>query len=236
MDTGSVTGYETTHRSKSGADIHLVFNAIPLLESDGQQIGTQGTAHDVTERRRAEETIRHMAYHDALTDLPNRTLFTDRLNIALANARRSGNMVAVLYLDLDRFKSVNDTVGHGLGDQLLRRVAERLLGLVRDGDTVARAGGDEFTLLLPNVTKMKDVVDVATRITETFRKPWSVGGHEFCVTASTGIALYPDDGDDADLLVKNADTAMYRAKDLGRDNHEFYATEMSTEVSERVDS
>ena len=132
-----------------------------------------------------------MAYHDALTDLPNRTLFTDRLNIALANARRAGNMVAVLYLDLDRFKSVNDTVGHGLGDQLLRRVAERLLGLVRDGDTVARAGGDEFTLLLPNVTKLEDVVDVATRIPDTFRKPWSWGGHEFRVTPLTALPPPP---------------------------------------------
>ena len=235
MATGSVTGYETTHISRSGREINLVFNAIPLCESDGRQIGTQGTAHDVTERKRAEETIRHMAYHDALTDLPNRTLFTDRLNLALANARRSGQMVAVLYLDLDRFKSVNDTVGHGLGDQLLRSVAERLLGLVRDGDTVARAGGDEFTLLLPNVTKMEDVVDVATRITETFRKRWSVGGHEFRVTASTGIAVYPNGGDNADLLVKNADMAMYRAKDLGRDNFKFYATEMSAGVSEQVD-
>jgi diguanylate cyclase (GGDEF)-like protein/PAS domain S-box-containing protein len=235
MATGSVTGYETTHISRSGNEIHLVFNAIPLLESDGRQIGTQGTAHDVTERKRAEETIRHMAYHDPLTDLPNRTLFTDRLNNGLANARRTGQMVAVLYLDLDRFKAVNDTVGHGLGDQLLQRVAERLLSLVRDGDTVARAGGDEFTLLLPNLTKMEDVVDVATRITETFRKPWSVGGQEFRVTASTGIAVYPDDGDDADLLVKNADTAMYRAKDLGRDNYKFYATEMRAEVSERVE-
>ena len=235
MATGSVTGYETTHVSKSGNEIHLVFNAIPLLESDGRQVGTQGTAHDVTERKRAEETIRHMAYHDALTDLPNRTLFTDRLNLALANARRAGQMVAVFYLDLDRFKVVNDTVGHGLGDQLLRRVAERLLNLVRDGDTVARAGGDEFTLLLPNLAKMEDVVDVAKRITETFRKPWTVGGHEFCVTASTGIAVYPDDGDAADLLVKNADMAMYRAKDMGRDNYKFFATETSVDVSERVD-
>ena len=235
MATGSVTGYETTHISKSGNEIHLVFNAIPLRESDGRQVGTQGTAHDVTERRRAEQTIRHMAYHDALTDLPNRTLFTDRLNVALANARRAGQMVAVLYLDLDRFKAVNDTVGHGLGDQLLRSVAERLASLVRDGDTVARAGGDEFTLLLPNVTKTEDVVDVVTRLTETFRKPWTVGGHEFRVTASTGIAVYPDDGDDADTLVKNADMAMYRAKDLGRDNYQFYATEMNADVSERVD-
>ncbi|HEY5625779.1 MAG TPA: diguanylate cyclase [Dehalococcoidia bacterium] len=234
MADGSVIGYETTHTSKSGNDIHLVFNAIPLLEN-GTQIGTQGTAHDVTERKKAEEMIKHMAYHDALTDLPNRTLFTDRLNIALANAHRAGQMVAVLFLDLDRFKAVNDTVGHGCGDQLLRSVAERLSALVRDGDTVARAGGDEFTLLLPNVTRVEDVVDVATRIVETLRKPWSAGGHEFLVTASVGIAVSPDDGDDAELLVKNADTAMYRVKDLGRDNYGFYATGTSAPAREPVD-
>ncbi len=235
MAAGSVTGYETTHISKTGGEIYLLFNAIPLRDSEGRQIGTQGTATDITERKRAEEMIRHMAYHDPLTDLPNRTLFTDRLDIALANARRAGQMVAVLFLDLDRFKVVNDKVGHGSGDQLLRSVAERLTSLVRDGDTVARAGGDEFTLLLPNVTKMEDVVDVATRIAETFRKPWSVGGCEFRVTASIGIAVYPDDGDDAELLVKNADRAMYRVKDQGRDNFKFYAAEMSGRVAEQVD-
>jgi diguanylate cyclase (GGDEF)-like protein/PAS domain S-box-containing protein len=235
MASGSVIGYETTHISEAGREIHLLFNAIPLLDSDGRQIGTQGTANDVTERKRAEEMIRHMAYHDALTDLPNRTLFTDRLNIALANARRAGQMVAVLFLDLDRFKAVNDTVGHGLGDQLLRQVAERLTALVRDGDTVARAGGDEFTLLLPNVARTEDVVDVASRIIETFRSPWKVGGHEFCVTASIGIAISPDDADDAERLVRNADTAMYRVKDEGRDNFRFYAAEMSAGVSELTD-
>ncbi len=235
MASGSVTGYETTHVSKTGNEIHLVLNAIPLLESDGRQIGTQGTANDITERKRAEDMIRHMAYHDALTDLPNRTLFTDRLNIALANARRAGQMVAVLFLDLDRFKVVNDTVGHGAGDQLLQQVAGRLTTLVRDGDTVARAGGDEFTVLLPNVTRREDIVDVASRIRETFRKPWRVNGHEFRITASIGIAVSPDDGDDAEPLVRNADTAMYRVKDEARDNFKFYATEMSASVSELAD-
>jgi len=235
MTSGSVTGYETTHVSKTGNEIHLVLNAIPLLESDGRQIGTQGTANDITERKRAEEMIRHMAYHDALTDLPNRTLFTDRLNVALANARRAGQMVAVLFLDLDRFKTVNDTVGHGAGDQLLQQVAGRLTSLVRDGDTVARAGGDEFTVLLPNVTRREDVVDVASRVRETLRKPWNVNGHEFRITASIGIAISPDDADDADLLVKNADTAMYRVKDEGRDDYRFYAAAMSTPVSEQAD-
>ncbi len=233
--SGPVTGYETTHLSKSGHEVHLVFNAKPIVESDGSQIGSQGTAHDVTARKQAEETIRHMAYHDPLTDLPNRTLLTDRLNVALANARRSGDMVVVLFLDLDRFKAVNDTVGHAIGDQLLRHVADRLTTLVRDGDTVARAGGDEFTILLTDVTNMDDVIDVASRVRETFRKTWSLGGHEFRVTASIGIAVSPDHGDDADLLVKNADIAMYRVKDAGRDNYAFYAPETTAPVSEPVD-
>jgi len=121
MTAGSVTGYEATHISKTGSEIHLLFNAIPLLDGDGRQIGTQGTANDITERKRAEDMIKHMAYHDALTDLPNRTLFTDRLNVALANARRAGQMVAVLFLDLDRFKTVNDTVGHGASSAMATR-------------------------------------------------------------------------------------------------------------------
>lgn len=233
MNAGSVTGYETTLVSKSGDEIHLLVNAIPLLESDGRQVGLQGTAHNVTERKRAEEMIRHMAYHDSLTDLPNRTLFTDRLNVALANARRAGQMVAILFLDLDQFKAVNDTVGHGLGDELLRRVGERLLTLVRDGDTVARTGGDEFTLLLPNVTRTEDIIDVASRIIHSFRIPWSVSGHEFRVTASIGIAVSPDDGDDADLLVRNADMAMYRVKAQGRDDYKFYVAEMSVPAAGR---
>jgi diguanylate cyclase (GGDEF)-like protein len=163
-----------------------------------------------------------MAYHDALTDLPNRRLFEDRLTVALAHARRKTQMAAVMCLDLDRFKVVNDTMGHALGDLLLQSVAERLTGLMRDSDTVARVGGDEFTLLLPDVARAEDTVEVAERTLEALRQPWVLNGHEFCVTASIGIAMCPNDAEDAESLLRNADTAMYRAKDSGRNNYKLY--------------
>ncbi len=189
---------------------------------------------DITARKRAEETIKHMAYHDSLTDLPNRTLFQDRLTVALAQARRKRRMAAVMFLDLDRFKVVNDTVGHALGDDLLQGVAERLTGLVREGDTVARVGGDEFTLLLAEVERAEDVVEVAERVLDTLRQPWVLNGHEFRITASIGIAMFPNDGEDADSRLRNADTAMYRAKDQGRDNYELYTPKMNARIAERL--
>jgi diguanylate cyclase (GGDEF)-like protein/PAS domain S-box-containing protein len=189
---------------------------------------------DVTERKRAEEIVRHLAYHDALTDLPNRTLFKDRLTQALAQARRKERTVAVLFLDLDHFKVVNDTVGHGEGDRLLRRVAERLTGRLRDGDTVARVGGDEFALVLSEITQVEDAAEIAERILRDFRRPWVLQGQEFLVTTSIGIALYPGDGDDAETLLRNADTAMYRAKESGRDSYQLYTAAMNARIVERL--
>ncbi len=190
---------------------------------DGQLLSGIGMALGLSlENLRQKETILHLAYHDALTDLPNRRLFEDRLTVALAQARRKKQMAAVMCLDLDRFKIVNDTMGHALGDLLLQSVAERLTGLMRDSDTVARVGGDEFTLLLPDVARAEDTVEVAERTLEVLRQPWVLNGHEFCVTTSIGIAMFPNDGEDADSLLRNADTAMYRAKDSGRDNYKLY--------------
>lgn len=190
---------------------------------DGQLLSGIGTALGLSlENLRQKETILHMAYHDALTDLPNRRLFEDRLTVALAQARRKKQMAAVMCIDLDRFKVVNDTMGHALGDLLLQSVAERLTGLMRDSDTVARVGGDEFTLLLPDVARAEDTVEVAERTLEALRQPWVLNGHEFCVTASIGIAMCPNDAEDAESLLRNADTAMYRAKDSGRDNYKLY--------------
>ena len=190
---------------------------------DGQLLSGIGTALGLSlENLRQKETILHLAYHDALTDLPNRRLFEDRLTVALAQARRKKQMAAVMCLDLDRFKVVNDTMGHALGDLLLQSVAERLTGLMRDSDTVARVGGDEFTLLLPDVARAEDTVEVAKRTLEALRQPWVLNGHEFCVTASIGIAMCPNDAEDAESLLRNADTAMYRAKDSGRDNYKLY--------------
>jgi diguanylate cyclase (GGDEF)-like protein/PAS domain S-box-containing protein len=189
---------------------------------------------DVSERKRAEETIRHLAYHDAVTDLPNRTLFKDRLTQALAQARRKKRMLAVLFLDLDRFKIVNDTVGHGEGDKLLRRAADRLAGLVREGDTVARVGGDEFAILSSEISHVEDAAQVAERVLANLRRPWLLQGQEFLVTTSIGIAVYPGDGDDADSLLRSADTAMYRAKESGRDNCQLYTPAMNARIVERL--
>ena len=175
---------------------------------------------DITERKRAEETIRKMAYHDSLTGLPNRLLFNDRLTQALAHAFRNQEKLAMMFLDLDRFKDTNDSLGHYMGDQLLRAVANRLVGLLRKSDTVARMGGDEFMLLLPGITQMEDAAEVALKILRAFQAPFLVEGHEIHITASIGVALFPYDGGDPDTLIKNADTAMYRAKELGRNNYQ----------------
>src|SRR5262249_36565314 len=166
-----------------------------------------GTAFDVTERRRADEQIKALAYHDPLTGLPNRVLFADRLSVAVAHAHRLRHKLAVLFLDLDGFKVVNDSLGHALGDRLLRSVAEPLQSCLREGDTVARQGGDEFTLLLPGIPRSEEAARVAEKIREALRLPQIVDGRELFVTASMGISLYPDDGEDAEALIKAADVA-----------------------------
>ncbi|MCH7836932.1 MAG: EAL domain-containing protein [Chloroflexi bacterium] len=189
---------------------------------------------EITERKRAEETIKHQAYYDELTGLPNRRLFEDQLDRALAQARRKHQRLVVMFLDLDRFKTVNDTVGHNVGDELLQSAGKRLTNLLRDGDTVARMGGDEFTILLPEVDREEDILDVARRILDSFRQPWTLGRSEFVVTASIGIAVWPNDGHDGAALLKNADMAMYRAKDQGRDNFQLYSPAMNAEVAARL--
>ncbi len=193
-----------------------------LHDQRGHLTGCLVVLHDITERKRAEEIIKHMAYHDDLTGLPNRRLFNDRLYLALAHAQRSQQKLAVMLLDLDHFKVINDTLGHSVGDQLLQVVGERLVSLLRKGDTVARMGGDEFMLLLPEIAQVEDAAEVAARILEAFREPSVFDGHELHITSSLGIALYPDDGEDEDTLMKNADIAMYRAKGEGRDNYQRY--------------
>ena len=186
------------------------------------------------ERKRAEARIEHLAYHDLLTSLPNRRLLLDRLDLALAQARRDKTQIAVLFLDLDRFKVINDSLGHTVGDEVLRAVAGRLKNHVRKGDTVARIGGDEFTAVIRNVHHPVDTAKVAEILQSALREPLIAGGRELFVTASIGISIYPNDGADVETLLKNADTALHRAKEHGLDSFRLFTAAMNAEAVQRL--
>ena len=190
--------------------------------------------HDLEERKRVEQSIRHIAHHDALTGLPNRSLFRDRLTHAMAQADRYHQKLAVMFLDLDRFKAINDTLGHNVGDQLLKIAAERLRSCVRDSDTVARLGGDEFTVIVEDIVEDHDAAAVAQKILDTLSQPFNLYGHEVFISVSVGVTLYPSDDENADNLLRNADSAMYRAKEFGRNNFQFYVAEMNIKARERL--
>jgi diguanylate cyclase (GGDEF)-like protein/PAS domain S-box-containing protein len=189
---------------------------------------------DVTARVKAEAELEYQAYHDPLTGLPNRALFADRLNIALARARRHKEPIAVLYADLDHLKRVNDTLGHGVGDLLLKEAAQRLRSMVRAVDTVARFGGDEFVILLGRVKDASVAARVAEKLVATMNEPMEVGGHTLRVTVTVGVSAWPDDGDDGETLVKNADNALYQAKEQGRNSYRMFAPEMNARVQHRL--
>ncbi len=196
--------------------------------------GTYGTARDISERKEAEEVINFQAYHDLLTHLPNRALLKDRLSLAITQARRNKNKLAVMFLDLDRFKLVNDTLGHSMGDRLLKAVANRLQSCLRRGDTLSRFGGDEFTLLLPEVRTRDDVVVIASKILDRLSGPFVIDGHELFVGASIGIAMYPEAGDSEEALIQNADIAMYHVKGRGKNGYQFFSEEMNNKFSTRL--
>jgi len=186
-------------------------------------------------RKQAEDTLQQLAYRDTLTDLPNRFLFQDRLDHALEQARRRGNGVAIMYVDLDRFKVVNDTLGHTVGDHLLQVVAKRLRDVLRSDDTIARLGGDEFAVILPEVQRAEDAGSVARKLIAAVRETIRVDGHELHVTASAGISMYPTDGEDVVTLVKHADAALYRSKELGRNTVQLFASTMNRRYTERLE-
>lgn len=198
------------------------------------QDGSIWICSDVTERKAAEEKIKFIAYHDTLTGLPNRLLVQDRLQQAMANADRSKHKIALLALDLDNFKTINDSLGHSIGDGVILEIARRLCQSVRDTDTVCRQGGDEFVILLPNLPDADATAPILVKLMERFHEPCRVEGHELSTSASVGIAIYPDDGQDLDTLLKKADLAMYRAKDAGRNTYRFFDQQMNIEAIEHL--
>ena len=218
---GEIQNFEEKLRRRDGDPVWVLLNEQIVRDEDLGIDVLEGTVIDITGRKEAEKQIEYQAYHDALTDLPNRFLFNDRLALALAHAKRFHRTVAVLFLDLDHFKLINDTLAHSVGDELLRSVAARLTNCLRRDDTVARLGGDEFVFILPEINPA-GAARVAEKVLEVIRHPFIIHGRELFVTGSVGIAMSPHDGTDADTLVKNADSAMYRAKDQGRDMYQFH--------------
>ena len=226
LDNGAVRDYEVRLLKKNGTLMDCLLTTSERKSENGTIIGYQGIVRDITSFKKAEETIRHMAYHDALTGLPNRVLFADRLSIAMARARRNSEIVAVVMLDLDGFKKINDLLGHKVGDFILKAVANRLLSVLRKSDTVARMGGDEFYIILTELNIDRDVELTADKIVAAFRKWFAVDSHKLFVSASVGVAVYPEDGDDADNLVRRADMAMYAAKRSGKNKYCRYTVDM----------
>lgn len=222
----------------SGAGfITVAMQGLPMLGRDGgdsRYIGLYGVARDISERKRAEEIISFQAYHDQLTRLPNRVLFKDRLELAIAQAQRRGGALAVMFVDVDRFKLVNDTYGHAEGDALLRGIAIRLSSSLRRGDTLARLGGDEFTILLPDILNPEDAEVIARKIMFALEEPFALDHGDFRATASVGIALYPQDGQMAEVLTQHADIAMYQVKRSGKNGFRFFAPELNTHHQSRI--
>lgn len=217
--------YEVEHDFVTIGRRTLLLNARQIEREVGKERIILLAIEDITERKKYEEKIQQMAFHDSLTGLPNRKLFSDRLGIVLAQAKRNKKKVGIVMLDLDNFKDVNDTLGHDVGDTLLKAVAERLSVILRKSDTVARFGGDEFVLIFPDMEAIEEAIQVVQKIIDRFNKPFLIDTHQLVVTTSIGIAVYPNDGMDEEILMKNADIAMYQAKQAGRARYQLYKEE-----------
>jgi diguanylate cyclase (GGDEF)-like protein/PAS domain S-box-containing protein len=217
----SIKGHETSYRTKSGALVPVLLTTSFVTDKRGVAAGVTVTAKDITERKKAEDAIRHAAYHDYLTGLPNRLLFKDRLDQALAGARRNKRMLGVLYIDVDHFKLINDRFGHEAGDLLLKTIGGRIGGALRAGDTAARLGGDEFGGVLIDISNLSGAAAAAEKILREVAKPMTLGGHIIDASVSIGVSIYPNDGQDADTLITNADGALFRAKEQ-RGSYRFF--------------
>jgi diguanylate cyclase (GGDEF)-like protein/PAS domain S-box-containing protein len=231
---GEVYNEVFVNRRKDGSLYYEEKTITPLKDNEGRITHFVSTGKDITERMHIQERLQYMTQHDALTDLPNRVLLFDRLMQALVRARRHNRLLAVLFIDLDRFKNINDTLGHEAGDQLLQQLSARLRRCVREDDTVARFGGDEFVILLDDVILESDINDMAKKVLEELVPPFNIGSQQLYISASIGISLYPNDGQDSSELLKNADVAMYRAKERGKNTYQFYSADMSSRAFERL--
>jgi diguanylate cyclase (GGDEF)-like protein/PAS domain S-box-containing protein len=218
---------------RDGREVAIEDSAAPIHDRRGQVTGAVMVLRDVSAARALSHRMSYLAQHDALTDLPNRVLLKDRLSEAIALACRHGRHLAVLFVDLDRFKRINDSLGHVVGDRLLQSAAQRLVACVRGSDTVSRQGGDEFVIVLSEVAQARDASVTAEKVLQALREPFRVDQHEMRVTGSVGIVTYPDDGTDAEALIKHADFAMYHAKNKGRDNYQFFRSDLNGRAAQR---
>ena len=232
---GLISGFESQVYRKDGQIIWISENARAVTDEHGVVQHYEGTVEDITERKLYEKRIEQQANYDTLTGLANRSLLNDRLQQSIMTAALYGTRLAVIFVDLDRFKYINDSLGHHVGDQLLCEMSRRLSSCVRDGDTVSRLGGDEFVLLLNGLGEVDAVASLMEKLLDEITLPWITQSGQFDVTSSIGIALYPDDGSDAQTLLKHADSAMYRAKELGRNNFQFFTEELNAMMIERLE-
>ncbi|MBU4203567.1 MAG: EAL domain-containing protein [Acidobacteria bacterium] len=218
---------EFLHRREDGSLFPVLLSRAVIKDDRKKPIAIAGIVRDITERKLIEQQFQSLAHFDSLTSLPNRTYMMEKLSHLLVQARWNNHTLALLFIDLDHFKKINDTLGHDAGDKMLKDVASRLVECVRDSDTVARMGGDEFMIILPKITKAQDAAVIAQRVIESFDSPFTLNGHDCMIGASIGISQYPTDGDDYESLVKNADIAMYKAKEIGGKNYQFYNPAMN---------
>ena len=225
---------ESVNVRKDGSIFPVYLMSDVVMNSEGDVFATVTTCEDISERKRNEETINNLVFFDVLTGLPNRALFNDRLRQELAKAHRHNQLLAIMFLDLDRFKVINDTFGHNTGDLFLQSVSERLKCIVREGDTVSRLGGDEFILLFPDIKNIEDATAIAQKIIEKLSEVFVLSDKELYITASIGISFFPQNGNNVESLVKNADTAMYYAKGEGRNNYQFYTPTINTISAEKL--
>ncbi len=234
-EQGVVANFVSEIRRKEGDPIWISENARAVYDEAGSLLFYEGTVEDVTESKLNQEKLEHLANHDPVTNLPNRLLLNDRLRQMMLSAQRNRGIVAVVLVDLDHFKLINDTFGHNCGDQLLQTMAHRMLACVRENDTVVRLGGDEFVLLLSGVGRGEAISQVTQRVLNAIARPSQIEGRELSVSCSMGVSIFPRDGRDVQTLLKNADTAMYKAKEFGRNNFQFYSPEMNAIIAERLE-